>query len=248
MSLHRLSRASARRPYHNIFFVSCKARHNLWARCLATSIPPGPLNESDSSPSHPPPVDAQQLSHLKRPNRAGQDLSQRYERLERSLRGKNVYGREIKDLQRSGEAADPAPYTSEEKTQEASTSAGRSARRIFRGFVVPEAPKPPAEDECCMSGCAVCVYDLYDEAREDYIKAVDHLRSELTKQNVPKSEWPADIRPDWKGGQTSPVSRSDVTLSAFEQLELALKARREREAQKEAQPQAPSVPAQSSEG
>ncbi len=95
-----------------------------------------------------------------------------------------------------------------------------------------------------MSGCAVCVYDLYDEAREDYIKAVDHLRSELKKLSVPESEWPADVRPDWKGGQTSPVSRPDVVYNAFEQLERALKAKRE----KGAQPPVPSVSAQSSEG
>ncbi|TFK87505.1 hypothetical protein K466DRAFT_548601 [Polyporus arcularius HHB13444] len=244
MSLHRLSRALATQPRHSVYSIACIPSHNLRARCLATSTPPGPLNDPQSSPSHAPTVDAQQLSHLKHPKRGGRNLTRRYKRLERSLRGKNVYGREIESLQRSGEVTDPAPYTSEEKTQQANSSTGRSKRRIFRGFVVPEAPKPPAEDECCMSGCAVCVYDLYDEAREDYIKAVDHLRSELKKLSVPESEWPADVRPDWKGGQTSPVSRPDVVYNAFEQLERALKAKKE----KEAQPPVPSVSAQSREG
>ena len=80
-----------------------------------------------------------------------------------------------------------------------------------------------------MSGCAVCVYDLYDEARTDYIQALDNLRSNLDKLGVPETEWPADVRRDWQGGQTSPVSKPNVTLSAFEQLEQALKAKREKE-------------------
>ncbi|RPD65699.1 hypothetical protein L226DRAFT_434645, partial [Lentinus tigrinus ALCF2SS1-7] len=229
MSLHRLSRALALPPHHN---PSCIASHSPWTRCLATSGIASPLNDSESSPSHAPTVDTQQLSRLKRPFRGGQDLTQRYERLERSLRGKSSYGREIKDFQMSGELAGPPPYTTEEKTQQATSITGRSTRRIFRGFVVPEAPKPPAEDECCMSGCAVCVYDLYDEAREDYVKTMDHIRSELTKMGVSETEWPADVRSDWKGGQTSPVSRPDIALSAFEQLELALKAKKEKETQK----------------
>ena len=79
-----------------------------------------------------------------------------------------------------------------------------------------------------MSGCAVCVYDLYDEARKDYMHAIGNIRSELTKMGVPETEWPADIRTDWQGGQTSPVSKPNVSLSAFEQLELALRTKREK--------------------
>ncbi len=75
-----------------------------------------------------------------------------------------------------------------------------------------------------MSGCAVCVYDLYDEARKDYIQALNKLRSNLDELNIPESEWPADIRPDRQGG---PVAKPNVTLSAFEQLEQALKAKKE---------------------
>lgn len=143
MSLLRLARLLARPPAH---IPPCRPSHSPWVRSLATSAPPGPLDDPGSSPSHAPPVDAQQLSQLKHPSRGGQDLSRRYERLERSLRGKNVYGREIEDFQRSGQVTDPAPYTSQEKTQQATSSTGRSTRRIFRGFVVPEAPKPPADD------------------------------------------------------------------------------------------------------
>ncbi|KAI0765345.1 hypothetical protein C8Q74DRAFT_1318736 [Fomes fomentarius] len=225
MSLHCLSRPLAQLQRHSIVCVPCSPLYNnTHTRSLVTSGPSGPLNDLKTSPSHVPTVDIERLSHLKRPNRGGQDLSQRYQRLERSLRGKSGYGREIQDLARSGEVADLVPYTSQEDRQKASTSTGKSTRRIFRGFVIPNAPKPPAEDECCMSGCAVCVYDLYDEARKDYIQALDNLRSNLDELNIPESEWPVDIRPDRQGG---PVTKPNVTLSAFEQLEQALKAKKE---------------------
>ena len=81
--------------------------------------------------------------------------------------------------------------------------------------------------ECCMSGCAICVYDLYDEARNDYVQAVDSLRSNLTGMGIPENEWPVDIRRDGKGGETNPVSKPSVTLSAFEQLEQRLKQKRD---------------------
>ena len=83
-----------------------------------------------------------------------------------------------------------------------------------------------------MSGCAVCVYDLYDEARQDYMQAMDKLRTELTKLGVPRSQWPADVQGDGQDSDPTPAPRpsQSVTLSAFEQLELALKAKRERDA------------------
>ena len=145
MSLHRLSRPLAHLQRRNTVSAICGTPHSPHVRRLGSSIPPDPLSDRDFS-SHPPSVDAQHLSHLKYPPRAGQDLSRRYQRLERSLRGKTNYGRDIQDLARTGEVADPAPYTSEEGTQEASTPSGKSTRRIFRGFVIPDAPKPPADD------------------------------------------------------------------------------------------------------
>ena len=78
-----------------------------------------------------------------------------------------------------------------------------------------------------MSGCAVCVYDLYDEARNDYIQALGKLRLDLAKLGVPESDWPADVQANEKNDQLNPVSKPNVTLSAFEQLEQALKAKRE---------------------
>lgn len=72
-----------------------------------------------------------------------------------------------------------------------------------------------------MSGCAVCVYDLYDEARQDYVQALDNLHTNLDKMGVPEDQWPADIRRTLDSPQ--PAKRADVVLSAFEQFEKALK-------------------------
>jgi hypothetical protein len=36
----------------------------------------------------------------------------------------------------------------------------------------PEAPTPPDADACCGSGCERCVFDVYEEARERYFKAL----------------------------------------------------------------------------
>ena len=78
-----------------------------------------------------------------------------------------------------------------------------------------------------MSGCAVCVQDLYVEALDEYKKAVDSLRSSLTTLHVPEDEWPAQIRTQNK----QPERKKDVALSAFEELERQLLERKKSDAQ-----------------
>ena len=174
MSLLRLCRPRPRLQHPNTTSSSCRV-HSITTRGLTEHAHSTPLAVSSSSCSSVPAVDQNKLRLLKHPSRGGQDLSKRYQRLERSIRGKTSYGRGIEDFERS-RGADPAPYTTKEDTQEASTATGKASRHIYRGFVVPEVPKPPADDgtsqscwqaewaltsvlECCMSGCAVCVYD-----------------------------------------------------------------------------------------
>ncbi|EKM78410.1 hypothetical protein AGABI1DRAFT_114696 [Agaricus bisporus var. burnettii JB137-S8] len=87
----------------------------------------------------------------------------------------------------------------------------------FKGFVVPIQPLPPHSDECCMSGCAVCVYDLYEESLEAYNESLDTLRKQLTEMNVPEYEWPKHI-------QTHQLKKStNVVMNAFEEMERRLK-------------------------
>jgi hypothetical protein len=44
-----------------------------------------------------------------------------------------------------------------------------------------------------MSSCAVCVYDLYATALEDYQDDLVRARKDLTVKGVPVSEWPLDV-------------------------------------------------------
>ncbi|KAK0485924.1 hypothetical protein IW261DRAFT_1452766 [Armillaria novae-zelandiae] len=122
----------------------------------------------------------------------GQNLSARYARLE------NVTSSETG---MSGPL--PTVLENDEKNKKQIT---------FRGLVVPELPRAPESDECCMSGCAVCVYDLYEESMAAYKKNVAALRNALY-------EWPASII-----SPTENVERkSNVVLSVFEEMERALK-------------------------
>jgi hypothetical protein len=77
-----------------------------------------------------------------------------------------------------------------------------------------------------MSGCAVCVYDLYQESLDNYKTAVASVRASLTSMGVPVGQWPENIRLDMEGKMSPPI-----ILSAFEEMERKLKARREAEAQ-----------------
>lgn len=75
-----------------------------------------------------------------------------------------------------------------------------------------------------MSGCAVCVYDLYEDSLEDYREAVEMLRQTLIAHNIPENEWPSHIQTKHKSGvNTQPEKRTNVVMSAFEEMERRLK-------------------------
>ncbi|GAA5937244.1 hypothetical protein JCM3775_001590 [Rhodotorula graminis] len=48
-------------------------------------------------------------------------------------------------------------------------------KRTVLGVELPTKPKPPEPDECCMSGCATCVYDLY-------LEDVEHFHAEALER------------------------------------------------------------------
>jgi len=104
-----------------------------------------------------------------------------------------------------------------------------STANTFRGLVIPKVPQAPEPDECCMSGCAVCVHDLYQESLDAYRTSVASVRASLTAMKVPVEQWPETIRPKPEGRTQLPAS--SVSLNAFEEMERALKARRQAEAQ-----------------
>lgn len=178
---------------------------------------------------HPSPIELR-----KYPSRGGRNLSERFRRLEKMLLAKHDLSRAIVD------APQPLTQTPPSILRRPSTV------QTFRGLVIPKVPKAPEPDgeshpssrtspvlttaiECCMSGCAVCVHDLYQESLDAYRASVASVRASLTAMRVPVEQWPETIRPTPEG--RTPLLASSVSLSAFEEMERALKARRETEAQ-----------------
>ncbi|KAJ7676197.1 oxidoreductase-like protein [Mycena rosella] len=159
-------------------------------------------------------LDASAIQRLKNPTRGGQNLSLRYRRLEQSLRGKEALQRDIRARDSEvasgfvGRAAAPASQSTD--------------GQYFRGLEVPQRPKAPESDECCMSGCAVCVYDLYEESLGTYNESLVAFRAKLASAGIAEAAWPASVR--------SGVEKKSPTLSAFEELERALNVKRNSEA------------------
>ncbi|KAJ3793029.1 oxidoreductase-like protein [Lentinula aff. detonsa] len=141
--------------------------------------------------------------------RGGQNLSDRYIRLAKSLRGKETLEAEYENIHRSvlsGSNTGRLP-------------AAGTGVVAYRGIIIPEKPKKPQSDECCMSGCAVCVYDLYEDSLTAYREAVAKVTGALKSMEVPEADWPRNLR-------TSERNK-DVTLTVFEQMELEIQRRKQ---------------------
>ncbi|KAF8626747.1 hypothetical protein AX15_004710 [Amanita polypyramis BW_CC] len=144
-------------------------------------------------------------AQIKHQYRGGQNLSERYKRLERSLRGKAV-------LEDASMASNPGSGSV--------NGVATKDKIVFGGLEIPKEPKSPESDECCMSGCAVCVYDLYEEAMERYREEMGMVEGRLRQMGVEGSGWP--VGKDREGG-----TRQSVVLDAFGELERQLAAKRD---------------------
>ncbi|PPQ63640.1 hypothetical protein CVT24_004414 [Panaeolus cyanescens] len=154
----------------------------------------------------------------RKPHRGGQNLSHRYLKLEHSLRGKEEISRELNRLEQETPTSQTPPIPKVKDVE------------LFHGLEIPKEPIPPTDEECCMSGCAVCVYDLHEEAVDAYRSAVSSIITKLTTMNIPNTEWPAELRKHNKPAAAQPVeSRKEVVLSAFEEMERALALKKEQE-------------------
>ncbi|GAA6064219.1 hypothetical protein JCM10212_003828 [Sporobolomyces blumeae] len=93
--------------------------------------------------------------------------------------------------------------------------------RTILGVRVPTKPSPPEEGECCMSGCAHCVYDLYLEDLEHFHDLATRAKREVL-----------DLYDAYRSGSTTTTSRldrrssehdepgdSNVSSTEFERLE-----------------------------
>lgn len=181
--------------------------------------------------------------------RGGQNLSARYQRLQTSLRGKEARAKEVNLLEKvvegtredaatalgllpiKGEETQPKFPTSDSTTASSKVEANGAVKahegaHLFKGLVIPRKPDPPADDECCMSGCAICVYDLYEESLEAYDTSVAQVRKALIAMGVQEGEWPKSILPTKPGPGAQPSVQSTVR-DAFEEMERALQKKKE---------------------
>lgn len=81
-----------------------------------------------------------------------------------------------------------------------------------------------------MSGCAICVYDIYEESLAAYNAEAEALRKALTDMKIPDSEWPSHIQLNHRSNVfNTEAKRKETVLSAFEEMEraLALKSRQQ---------------------
>nr|CDI56499.1 related to ABC1-ubiquinol--cytochrome-c reductase complex assembly protein [Melanopsichium pennsylvanicum 4] len=72
---------------------------------------------------------------------------------------------------------------------------------IIRGITIPLKPPPPGPEECCMSGCAHCAYDIYAEDLEDFHARLSSVRSQLSQlePRVTNHEWRSDLLGEYPG-------------------------------------------------
>lgn len=154
-------------------------------------------------------------SRTRAPSQSGRNLGDRYLILEKSLGGKEA----LKKCRNS--------HRQQHGTDTINVPTLSPQFSVFRGFIVPMEPPPPESDACCMSGCAVCVYDLYGESLEAYKNAVADLRVKLTMVNIPEDQWPKNIQTS--SPNTQVVNPASAVQSAFEEMERVLKDKRESE-------------------
>jgi aarF domain-containing kinase len=116
----------------------------------------------------------------------------------------------------------------------------------FRGVAVPIKPSPPGAEDCCMSGCAVCVYDLYADDLRDYRESLTVAREKILNLDPPlkDSEWDTSIlgpRPSRESASDTRtaeervqqevddlIGQLDPSMKAFLQLERSLKQKKQK--------------------
>ncbi|KAF9923963.1 hypothetical protein FBU30_005983 [Linnemannia zychae] len=93
----------------------------------------------------------------------------------------------------------------------------------YHGFKIPIKPTPPGAEDCCMSGCAHCIYDIYEEDRQEYSANLAKVLDEISKAGLP----PPDIGNKTKDGDGAQSTNSDDDMDpgmkAFLELERKLK-------------------------
>lgn len=124
-------------PRRNAFASSSKVSADT-PKVWHLSPPPVPTPSKQTQSHYNDPI-----TRLKHPSRGGRDLSARYVRLERALRGKEEYERDIAGMEK-GEVNEGA--TGGSISDDGRVRGKGKAQTMFAGFVIPEIPKPPEPD------------------------------------------------------------------------------------------------------
>ncbi|EPQ30907.1 uncharacterized protein PFL1_01805 [Pseudozyma flocculosa PF-1] len=98
---------------------------------------------------------------------------------------------------------------------------------VIRGITIPLKPPPPGPDECCMSGCAHCAYDIYAEDLEDFHSRLQDVRARLAALQPPVAadEWREDLLGSFPSSDpgaesgTGPSGGEDVKAKAEREVD-----------------------------
>ncbi|KAG0005440.1 hypothetical protein BGZ65_011127 [Modicella reniformis] len=100
---------------------------------------------------------------------------------------------------------------------------------LYHGFSIPVKATPPGAEDCCMSGCAHCVYDIYEEDRQEYKRKLAKVLEEIEKAGLPPPPNVATSGSSSSDGSTGGKgmddddSDMDPGMKAFLELERKLK-------------------------
>ncbi|KIY43789.1 hypothetical protein FISHEDRAFT_77723 [Fistulina hepatica ATCC 64428] len=156
------------------------------------------------------------------------NLRDRYVRLEKSVRAKSALTSSARNATISANKHLTPSSSLESRLPESEATGASSSQTTFMGLVIPEEPAPPADDECCMSGCAVCVYDLYEDARSAYKDSLKRVQDRLVGMGISASSWPEALQLKQHNNipaRTTTLTRNAIA-DAFEEMERALAAKR----------------------
>lgn len=125
-----------------------------------------------------------------------------------------------------------------------SSRINRGEAKVIAGITVPDKPKEP--DNCCMSGCINCVWELFNEDVKDWNdkrkSAAQHLAEKggkwpsnfyapiqyLKEENYPEDfdGQPADVKALDKSEDEESWGNVPVTIRVFAEMEKKLKAKK----------------------
>lgn len=112
--------------------------------------------------------------------------------------------------------------TQRQAEMETKPPSSAATQPTLRGIKIPLKPSPPGAEDCCMSGCARCVYDLFKEDLEDYQESLSEARSALlalTTPPVSREEWDDELlgkmpSSDGSGSVEDHAGKADAEVDA----------------------------------